>query len=168
MTIPVDLVPLLTDLASTRDELLPWYGPAGEPFRDRTYRPGSWTAHQLLVHLADTETVLLDRVRRLAADDKPLLWAFDQNAWADRLGYAQRDLATAGRLFAVARETMLELAVGFSSTTLAHAGVHTERGKVTLADTLAGIARHTRHHLGQLTALAQGDTWSSTAAVHYR
>ena len=159
---------LLTALVVTCDELLPWYGPAFAPFLQRSYQPGKWTAHQLLVHLADTESVLLDRVRRLAADPQPLLWAFDQDAWAARLAYTQRDLGTAGRLFSASRESIIELATASSDAVLAHTGVHTQRGQVTLAETLAGIARHTRHHLHQLAAIASDQPWSPDSAITYR
>ena len=159
---------ILTELATTRDELLPWYGASYAPLHARSYLPGKWTAQQLLIHLADAESVLLDRVRRLAADHQPLLWAFDQDAWAVRLAYPERDLGAAGRLFAAARETIIELAVAATTTTLANTGVHTQRGKVNLAETLAGIARHSRHHLHQLAAIASDRPWSPTAAVAYR
>ncbi len=47
----------------------------------QSYAPGKWTARQLLVHISDAETVLLDRLRRIAAENKPALIAFDQDLW---------------------------------------------------------------------------------------
>jgi uncharacterized damage-inducible protein DinB len=155
----------LSDLDATRDALLPWFAASD---LHRSYAPGKWTAHEILVHLADAETVLLDRVRRLASEGKPLLWAFEQDAWVTRLSYRTRDLARAGRLFAAARESLIELATNFDEATLERGGVHSERGKVTLVETLIGLTRHCRHHLGQVQAIAAGVPWDPTQAVSYR
>lgn len=157
----------VSELQATRDALLPWFAVTG-PELTRSYAPGKWTVHELLVHLADAESVLLDRVRRLASEEKPLLWAFDQDAWVAKLNYRNRDLARAGRLFAAARESILELATGFDEAALARVGVHSERGKVTLVETLNGIAKHCGHHLGQLQAIRAGTPWDPARAITYR
>ena len=155
---------IVEDLLSNRDTLLPWFT------RDdlgRSYAPGKWTGHELLIHLADAEVVLLDRVRRLAADRKPLLWAFDQDDWVVALDYKRRSLATAATLFSATRNAIIELAEGFDSTALARGGVHSERGRMTLADALTGVVKHNRHHLGQIQAIAEGRTWDPSQAIRY-
>ena len=55
--------------------------------------PGKWTARQIVAHLADTELVAGDRFRRTIAEDNPALVAFDQDRWAEALGYADRRIS---------------------------------------------------------------------------
>jgi uncharacterized damage-inducible protein DinB len=161
---------LSSELQAARAELVPWFATAiADPgLAGRSYAPGKWTLHELLIHLADTESVLLDRVRRLAVEPKPLLWAFDQDAWAIGLAYRQRSLAQAELLFTAARDTVIEIVDHLPATAMDRTGVHSERGKVTLAECLAGIARHTRHHLGQIRAIAESRPWDAAQALTYR
>ena len=49
------------------------------------------------VRLADTELVIADRFRRTIAEDKPTLFAFDQDQWAAALSYAGRRLTPPSR-----------------------------------------------------------------------
>lgn len=161
---------LTSGLQASRAELAPWFATASaDPnLAGRSYAPGKWTLHELLIHLADTESVLLDRVRRLAVEPKPLLWAFDQDAWATGLAYQQRSLTQAGFLFTAARDTLIEIVDLLPASAVERTGVHSERGKVTLAECLAGITRHTRHHLGQIRAIAAGTAWDPAQALTYR
>jgi hypothetical protein len=100
---------LIDDLRNDRDQALEFF--AAEPtVLARTYAPGKWSARQILLHLTDANGVLLDRLRRLQADDKPLLWAFNQNHWAEHLKYDKRDLRLATDLFAATINTIAELA----------------------------------------------------------
>jgi len=54
----------------------------------RSYAPGKWPIRFILHHLADAETVLYDRIRRIISEPRQVLWAFDQDAWAKRLNYS--------------------------------------------------------------------------------
>ena len=46
----------------------------------RTYGPGKWPVRFILHHLADAETVLNDRIRRVVSEPRQVLRAFDQDA----------------------------------------------------------------------------------------
>ena len=53
-----------------------------------SYGEGKWNIRQLLIHIVDAETVLYDRIRRIISEQpNPLIWAFDQDAWAAHLDY---------------------------------------------------------------------------------
>lgn len=151
---------VIADLERSRDATLPLFG-ADPAALARSYAPGKWTMRQVLVHLADAETVLFDRLRRLLADDKPLLWAYDENLWAERLDYHHRDLAVAARLFASTREAVLELARAVPADRQQRAGVHSEAGRKTFAEVLAIVPAHNLHHLEQVRACAAGATWTA-------
>ena len=48
----------------------------------RTYRHGSWTVHQLVHHIADSELNMYQRLKLALTDENPTAPAFDQEKWA--------------------------------------------------------------------------------------
>lgn len=135
-------------LRELRDATLPIFDLPERKLAKR-YRRGGWTAREVLVHIADTETVLLDRLRRVAAQEKPLLLAFDPDAWTARLDYAGRDLALARALYLAARSTIAEL-VERHRADAGRLGVHNEVGLLSLAAIAEKVASHNQHHLEQI------------------
>jgi hypothetical protein len=145
-------------LVATRDETLrALQSPPG--VLARSYAPGKWSMRQLLLHLVDSEGVLLDRLRRLAADDKPLLWAYDENRWVEELAIGGRSLETAAALFAATRNAVIELSTLLPADRHGRAGIHSEAGRKTFAEVLEGVHHHNAHHLEQVRACAAGTLW---------
>ena len=72
------------------------------------YRPSSneWNINQIIVHLADTEMVFCERIRRIIAEEEPLLQSFDQEIWASGLFYDKQDFRIALQLFKVQRKAL--------------------------------------------------------------
>ncbi len=70
---------------------------------------GKWSIVGVLQHLADSELVWGYRLRKILAEDRPVLTGFDQDLWANRLGYATADRDEALGLFAALREANLRL-----------------------------------------------------------
>jgi hypothetical protein len=126
------------------------------------YAPGKWTARQVLLHIVDTETVQLDRLRRILAEDAPVLAAFDQDRWTARLGGEGRPLTEARALFLAARATMRRLVAGMSAEDWCRTGVHTVRGPMTAEAVIILAHGHCAHHGEQITAVAAGRTWMAT------
>jgi len=50
--------------------------------------PGKWSIHQIVIHVTDDEILSTHRLRKVLAEEEPLLLSFDQEAWTDNLGYA--------------------------------------------------------------------------------
>src|SRR5690349_19792008 len=48
---------------------------------------GKWTIQQVILHVADAELVITDRMKRVIAEDNPALLAFDENKWVTGLKY---------------------------------------------------------------------------------
>ncbi len=142
---------LIADLEATRDETLRFFT-LGERDLARTYAPGKWSVRFLLHHLADSETVLYDRIRRVLSEPRQVLWVFDQDAWAKGLDYPQVPLDLSRRVYESVRNAIIY-----------YAGVHYERhghlefvhsvtGVRTLRDELDKVASHNAHHLNQIRA----------------
>lgn len=116
------------------------------------YRPDSrsWSIREIAVHLADTEIVALDRMKRIIAESEPQLRAFDQDAWSSRLHYEDADLHVHLSLFKLLRESFVPTLRRLSPEDWQRAGIHNEAGRVTLQDMLNMFVDHVDRHLGQI------------------
>lgn len=135
-------------LRQVRDATLPLFD-LPERRLARRYRRGGWTAREVLCHIADTESVFLDRIRRVLAEDRPLLTPFDHEAWTSRLGYATRDLAVARGLFVACRSVAIELVAAHRAED-SRTGIHAREGAMTFAQLATKVVWHNQHHLEQV------------------
>jgi uncharacterized damage-inducible protein DinB len=117
--------------------------------------PGKWSMGQVLAHLADSDLVWGWRLRLVVAQDRPPLTGYDQDAWADRLGYAAAEPPRSVARFRVLREDNLWLIDRCSPADLERVGVHVERGEESLAHHLRLYAGHDLLHLNQLARIRE-------------
>ena len=122
----------------------------------KRYAPDSWDVRHILHHLADAETVLFDRIRRVLSRPGQVVWAFDQDAWASGLDYDQRPLALSRALYAATRDGVLYYASRFYASKGSAEFVHSETGLRTLAEEFEKVAAHNRHHLVQIERALAG------------
>ena len=109
--------------------------------------PGAWSIAELVVHLLDTDLVYSDRMKRVIAEDDPVLQNMDETAWAARLGYQESSVAEAVSLLAGNRRWMSKILRRLNDADFARSGRHTERGRLTLAELVATVTNHLDHHL---------------------
>lgn len=117
---------------------------------EKTYAPGKWNVRQLLNHIADTETILYDRIRRVIAEPQQVIWAFDQDRWNEHLDYTTFPLDINRAIYTSVREGVIYLAKHHYATSAGKSFVHSETGVRTLQDEFEKIAWHNAHHLGQI------------------
>lgn len=129
---------------------------------NRSYAPDKWTMREVLVHISDTETVMLDRLRRLAAEDKAVLQSFDQDLWQTRLFYKSRDLNLVRQQYETARRSILELLRTLDTPCYARTGTHSAGGSRSFAEIVERAVWHNTHHLEQLRACAENRTWQKS------
>jgi hypothetical protein len=109
--------------------------------------PGTWSIQQIVIHLQDADAVAIDRMRRIAAEDKPLLIGFDENKFVKNLFYEEQSAADAAEGIDLSRRQWARVLRKLPESAWAKFGVHNERGKVTLADMLDMYTKHLEHHL---------------------
>ena len=149
---------LIRDLEATRDETLGFFG-LGEDSLSRTYGPGKWSIRFLLHHLADSETVLYERIRRVLCEPTPLLMVHDQDVWAKELDYSRVPLEISRAVFQSVRSAIIYFAgIHYEKDGHRHF-VHSTMGERTLRNEFDKVAAHNAHHLGHIrAALARGVT----------
>jgi hypothetical protein len=151
-----DTVGLLQQLEKTRDETLRYFG-LGEADLARTYGPGKWPVRFVLHHIADSETVLFERVRRTLSEPKPVLWVFDPDLWAKGLEYESLPLPVSRRLYESTRAAVIHYAGEHYERSGHREFVHSVTGVRTLKDEMEKVASHNEHHLAQIRK-ALGDS----------
>ena len=109
--------------------------------------PGKMSTLEVVAHIADFEPVLADRLRRVAALDKPLLLGADENEYVKHLGYHDRDLELELNLIEATRKATAAILKKLPAEAFARQGVHSLKGLQTLEQVLTAAANHIAHHL---------------------
>lgn len=142
---------LIRDLEATRDETLRFFDLPPDEL-SRTYAPGKWSVKYILLHLADAETVLFDRIRRVLSEPRQVLWVFDQAAWAKGLDYSRVPLEVSRPVFESVRNAVIYYAGRYYETHGHLEFVHSETGVRTLRQEFDKVAAHNANHLDQIRA----------------
>lgn len=109
---------------------------------------GSWTIKEVVVHLWHSDLAATHRMSRIAAEDRPLLIAYDETAFAQTLSYNEVDTQTVCELFRLNRLHTADMLKRLEPAMFARAGVHNQRGLVTLGEMVEMYVRHVEHHVG--------------------
>lgn len=139
----------IQQLERTKAETLARFA-LGERDLERRYGPGKWTVRYLLNHLADSETVLFYRIRRVISEPKQVIWVYDQDAWAKELDYATVPLDLAKRNYEAARDGVIHYARRRYEGSGRISFVHSATGLRTLKDEFDKVVSHNEHHLRQI------------------
>lgn len=116
---------------------------------DRTAAPGEWTPREIVHHLADSEMTSAIRLRKLLAEDHPVIYGYDEKQFAQRLTHDRPIEASLDALRA-ARSTTAELVERLSDADLERTGWHTESGPYGVRMWLAIYAAHAHDHADQI------------------
>jgi DinB superfamily len=117
--------------------------------------PGKWTACEIVQHLADSEMNGAIRLRKLLTEDAPQIQGYDQDNFAERLRYNERDIAPALEAFRAARATTSQILEVMTEDDWAREGTHTESGRYTAEDWLRIYAAHAHDHAAQIRRLRE-------------
>lgn len=125
---------------------------AKEIFQKR-YRKGGWNAKEVLIHIKDSETVMYDRLRRVIAEERPILWFFEQALWQKNLIYAKQDMALAKNVFMTTRDSIIELAEMHLKKFAEKEGIHSRRGLMSLQQLIEFHIEHVDRHTNMIKGL---------------
>ncbi len=111
--------------------------------------PGKWSAREIVHHLADSEMTSAIRLRRLIAEDRPVIQGYDQDEYARQL-YYDRPIQASLEAFRAARETTAQILERMSDAEWAREGTHTESGRYPVERWLEIYAHHAHNHADQI------------------
>ena len=114
---------------------------------------GKWSAAEIVQHLADSEMTSALRLRKLMAEDFPVIYGYDQDAYAVRMYYNEREIGPALDAFRGARATSLQILERLSTEDWQREGWHTEHGRYTIETWLEIYAAHAHNHAEQILSL---------------
>ena len=117
--------------------------------------PGKWSVREIIHHLGDSESTSAWRLRKLLVEDNPLIQGYDQDQFASRLRYNDRDMAPALEAFRYARASTMQLIPLMSEEDWQRAGTHSESGRYTTEDWLKIYAAHAHGHAEQIRRLRE-------------
>ncbi|MGO9480862.1 MAG: DinB family protein [Candidatus Kryptoniota bacterium] len=114
---------------------------------DKRIEPGKWSIRQQVNHLADCEINMVQRMKKVIAEENPLLPVFDQDKWAHNLFYDKVSVDDSLALFFTLRASMTTVLMELKAKDFEKTGIHTEDGKVTLLNILEHAVEHADHHM---------------------
>ena len=150
-----DRMDIVTRLETARNQTLRYFDLSDEKL-NRNYGSGKWSVRFILHHLADAETVLFDRIRRVLSEPRQVLWRFDQDAWAMGLDYSRLPLDLSRRIYDAVRVGIIYQARLHYDIDGHREFVHSETGVRTLKAEFNKVASHNEHHVEQIELALKG------------
>jgi hypothetical protein len=123
---------------------------------DRRPYDGSWSAREVVQHLADSEMRSAIRLRRLLAEEQPVILGYDEAGYAKRFHYADRPMEPALAAFRASRSTTAQILARLDAADFARTGTHAESGPYGVEDWLRIYARHAHEHADQIRRAGRG------------
>ncbi len=112
--------------------------------------PGKWSVAEILAHLSETELVGGYRIRKILETNGTPIQAFDQDEWAKTGRYGRRDPRRSLALFATLRKANLALLKSLKPAQWKRYGMHSERGRESIAHIVRLFAGHDINHIRQV------------------
>jgi uncharacterized damage-inducible protein DinB len=109
--------------------------------------PGAWSILEVVIHIADSDAISIDRMKRILTEDNPPLLYADETAYVARLHTHEQDLEDALTLLEVGRRQWARVLRLLPDEAFARTGQHNRRGPVALGAMVASYIKHIDDHL---------------------
>lgn len=122
------------------------------PAEARQWRPGpgTWSAHEVVIHCADSETNSHMRLRYLLGESSPTIVGYDQDRWSAVMDYHAHPIEPAMATVAAVRANTVPLLRRLSEEQWKRTGTHTESGSYGVEEWLRIYAEHLEIHDRQI------------------
>src|ERR1700694_440508 len=108
-----------------------------------------WTPRMIAHHLADSEMTSAIRLRRLIAEDSPVIHGYDEVEFARKLT-SDRPIEPSLEAMRWARESTAQILARLTDEDWRRAGTHSESGPYSVEDWLTIYASHGHDHAKQI------------------
>lgn len=123
------------------------------------YRPGGWSGHQVIHHVADSHLNAYTRFKLALTEDNPTIKPYDEAAWAELPDVAALPVEVSLTLLASLHSRWVTLLHHLSEAQWQRTFLHPESRKTSPIDqALAMYAWHGRHHLAHLALVEAAPT----------
>ena len=113
--------------------------------------PNEWSIHEVIVHLADSESNAALRARMLIVEPGGTVMGYDQDQWVDTLNYHEHDLEDALEVVRLARKTTYALLKKQPDEIFEHIVMHPEYNEpYTFENWLNIYSAHIPGHIEQI------------------
>jgi hypothetical protein len=118
-------------------------------FGQLTARPvaGKWSTLEVVCHLVDSEQMCCHRMKRVIAEENPLIINCDETRFTISLAHQTHELEEELTLLDCMRKQMARVLAGLSAEAWSRTCVHSESGLMTLTDMLRAEVDHLPHHI---------------------
>lgn len=117
---------------------------------ETAYRPGGWTAKQVIHHISDSHTQMLTRIKWTLTEETPTIKAYFEDRWANLSDY-KLPFDVSVNLIEGIHIKVVALAESLDSQELKKSYLHPENGQYySLEKVLALYTWHSKHHLAHI------------------
>jgi hypothetical protein len=114
-----------------------------------------WSMLEVICHLADSEALFADRVKRVLAEDRPALPFDDPARYVAALAYRERDAPEEVEFIGLVRRQMAHILRAQPAEAWRRVGVHSKEGERTVEQLVRKAIDHLEHHLGLIPVKRQ-------------
>lgn len=108
---------------------------------------GRWSIREVVCHLADSEIVYVDRMKRVLAEENPTFFEADPDNFRQSLHAMNRGIENELKVVTLMREHMSPILCSIDPIDFHRAGQHSCEGPMTLMTLLQRITAHIPHHV---------------------
>jgi hypothetical protein len=118
----------------------------------RKWKPGAdaWSAHEIIAHCADSETMAATRIRLLISEPNPIISGYDQEEWVDIFRYHDRDVDLCLNTIQAVRAYTVPVLRAMPDAAWSASGSHTQDGRYRAEDWLQIYGQHLHDHADQI------------------
>lgn len=109
--------------------------------------PGDWSILEVVVHIADSDAISIDRMKRMLSEENPPLLYADESEYVRRLRTHDQDLEDALILLEVGRRQFARVLRKLPPEAFARTGNHNRRGTVTVGGMVESYIAHIDEHM---------------------
>jgi hypothetical protein len=109
-----------------------------------------WPVQAVLAHIRASDDIVASRIYMVLTRDNPPLTAYDERRWAEVTHYADLDFAASLIIFTLRRNELVGVLSRVEEQDWSRAGMHEERGPITLFQIVQGLLEHEEEHCQQI------------------
>jgi hypothetical protein len=125
---------------------------------DRRYRPGGWTARQVVHHLADEHVNAFTYFKMALTEDEPVIKTYDEPRWAETEDARAAPVESSLNLLSGLHARWAVLLNSLDDESFGRAYIH-RRGRVSIDDGIQLYAWHGLHHAAHIVGLREREGW---------